>query len=85
MNTVNALFELVGALLAWRSVFVVLRERPGGISRAQIAFSALWALESTPYYVAHGDWLSGGVALVRCAACLTWSGLALAWAREGTP
>lgn len=73
----NALFETVGAFLAWRSVLLALETPPQGVSIAMVAFSALWAVWCFPYYRAHGDKLSASVALVRAAGCLVWTVVAL--------
>lgn len=78
MNLLNASFELVAALLAWRSV-QELRQAgcASGVYWPQFAFSALWAVECVPYYLTHGDTWSAGLAAVRCAGLATWTMLAV--------
>lgn len=82
LEGVNAVFEATGALLAWRNVQHVRVERPSGVSPALIAFSALWAVECIPYYLAHGDWLSTVGAAARCLANVVWCALAWTWRVE---
>lgn len=73
MHGVNAVFEFLGALLAWRSV-LELRRAGGasGVYTPQFLFSALWALECVPYYLSHADYGSATFAAVRCVALAAW-------------
>lgn len=74
---VNATFELVGALLAWRSVVELQRAGVAqGVYWPQFAFSAAWAVECIPYYLAQGDGASATCAGFRCAALVVWSHMA---------
>jgi hypothetical protein len=73
VNTVNACFELIGALLAWRSVVEIMHTPARGVYWPMVAFSALWAVECIPYYLAHGDALSASLATLRGAGLATWT------------
>lgn len=79
MNTVNACFEAVAAVLAWMSVRRLLQAQclARGIYLPSLAFSCVWGIACVPYYLSHGDHLSLVGASVRDAANLTW--LTLAW------
>ena len=77
VHWLNASFELVGALLAWRSVVELQRAgAPSGVYWPQFAFSAAWAVECVPYYLGHGDWASAVCAAHRCLGLGVWSVLA---------
>lgn len=77
VNTVNACFELGGALLAWRSVVELQRAPARGVYWPQLAFSGLWAAECLPYYLAHGDARSAVLASFRCLGLFVWTYLVL--------
>lgn len=78
-HVVNGSFEIVGAVLAWHSVVLVCVAQPAGVSWFACAFSAVWAAECVPYYLAHGDRLSAAGAVVRGTGNAVWSLLALRW------
>ncbi len=78
VDLVNSGFEAVAAVLAWRSVFVLRRDREvRGLYWPAVAWSGVWSLWNGPYYLAVGHHYSFVVTLVREAATLTW--LALLW------
>lgn len=77
VNTLNALCELVGALLAWRSVIELQRAPARGVYWGQQAFSCLWAGECLPYYLAHGDTRSAVLASFRALGLGVWTYLVL--------
>lgn len=85
INELNALFELVGACLAWQNADAARHTRPAGCSPALIAFSALWAVECIPYYLAHQDLNSALLASLRCVGHVLWSARALRWSRVSQP
>lgn len=85
LSHLNAAFELVGAVLAWRSVLLILREPPRGVSVAMLAFSGLWAIVAPPYYLSHDESWSAGFSAVRCLGLLTWSYLAVRSKKTSRP
>lgn len=72
-DLVNATFEAVAAVLAWRAVAALRKvDKPAGVYGPQVAFSCLWGVVSLPYYASHGDYLSLSFAAVRDVANITW-------------
>lgn len=82
VNQVNAAFELIGTLLAWRSVVEVQRAPARGVYWPMVAFSGLWAAECLPYYLAHGDKTSAVLAAFRCLGLGVWTYLVLTDRRD---
>lgn len=65
MFLVNVLFEVVGAWL-------VLRALKGGPVEDAVGWSAIWALESTLYYLNVEDYASSLAALARSGLCAAY-------------
>ena len=77
-DLVNAGFELVACVLAWRSVFELVADHTvRGVYPPQIAWSAVWGLWCLPYYWRVQHRLSFSVSAVRELATLVW--VALLW------
>lgn len=85
LSDLNACFELVGACLAWQNARAAKLERPAGVAPGMVVFSALWAVECVPYYIAHAEHVTALLAGMRCAAHVLWSIRALRWAYLGRP
>lgn len=77
-DTINGLFELIGAFFTWRNYFQLRKDRNlKGIWWPLIAFMTLWGVWNLAYYPSLGQWFSfvGGIALVLGNAL--WVNLAL--------
>lgn len=78
-DAVNALlFEACGALVVWRNVTALLRDRVvAGVDWRVSAFFALWGLWNVYYYWHLMQWLSAAAAVLVAVANGTWVVLAL--------
>lgn len=72
MQYVNALFELVGAALAWSGWFRSKRSAPSEV-RLALGWSALWGCSCVPYYLSVGDRLNAALAAVRAVGLVLWA------------
>src|ERR1700759_5546623 len=77
-DTINGLFELIGALLVVNSIRALLKDRTvKGVSVFSCCAFSTWGVWNLFYYPYLGQWFSfaGGACL--CAANLAWVGLML--------
>lgn len=75
VDTINGLFEFVGAYTNLQNVRAIRRDRSvAGVSWQSFAFFSSWGLWNLVYYPALGQWLSfaGGCAIV--SMNLLWVG-----------
>lgn len=82
LDQANTLFEVVGAVLIWRNVLCLSRDRQvKGVSLLVQLFMCCWGVWSGVYYFALGHWwsLAGQIAMV--LGNTTWLLLAVAYGR----
>lgn len=74
----NGFFELVGALLLWKNVARLRRDRKvRGVDWRVSIFFAAWGWWNLYYYPSLGQWLSTGAGIVMVAANTVWVYFAL--------
>lgn len=74
-DTTNGLFELVGALLNWRNVARIRRDRRvRGVDWRTWAFFTAWGWWNVYYYPSLGQWASmlGGLVMVSANTVWVW-------------
>ena len=72
-DLINAGFEGVACILAWRSVAELLQDQAIlGLYWPQVGWSAVWGLWCLPYYWRVGHRLSFGISAVRELATAVW-------------
>lgn len=77
-DTGNALFEALGAVFIWKSVFALWRDKQiRGVYWPAWIFYTLWGLWNIYYYPALGQWLSFSAGLVLVCGNMTWVALAV--------
>ena len=82
-DTVNALFELLGALLQWANVLRLYRDKKvAGVLWHVTAFFAVWGAWNIYFYSAVQSPLSAYAASFMTAANCTWVWLALKYRRS---
>ena len=80
-DTINALFEIVGAAIVWANVRRLWIDRAvRGVLWQSWAFFAVWGGWNLFYYPALGQWWSAMAAAAMVAGNLSWLLLAL-WIR----
>lgn len=81
-DLINALFELIGALLGWLNVRQLQRDkRVSGVYWPVTAFFAAWGYWNLLYYPALGQWISAAAGLLLALANTAWVILALRYRR----
>lgn len=83
-DSINALFELTGALLICLNIRQLLRDRcVAGVHWAPTAFFTTWGLWNCYFYPSLDQWMSfcGGLAIVVTNA--VWLGLVWRYRRDG--
>lgn len=79
----NGFFELVGALLNWKNVARIRRDRRvRGVWWPAWAFFAAWGWWNLWYYPSLGQWFSTGAGCVMVAANTAWVLLAIKYRRN---
>ena len=74
VNSINAFFELVGAILAWVSVRQIYKDgQVQGLFWPAQAWSGLWAICGIFYYLAHEDMYSLFFCFWRMCALVCWT------------
>ena len=82
-DTINALFEGIGALLVWYNVRVLLRDKIiKGVSWSVQAFFASWGLWNLYYYPSLGQWHSFYAGIVLVSGNLIWVAMAIYYVRR---
>lgn len=78
LDTINAMFELVGAYLGWRNVATLLKaKRIDGVYLPLTGFYVIWGFWNAYYYAGIGHWWSFAGQVVMVSANLTWLLLAI--------
>lgn len=81
-DAINAAFELVGAVLAWKNFSRLLRDREvKGVYWPATAFWSVWGLWNLYYYPSLGQWLSTCAGAVLVAGNVAWVVAAIRWRR----
>lgn len=80
-DTINALFELGGALLTALNIRALLRDKTTkGVVWPVNAFFTAWGAWNLYYYPALGQWISFAAGVLLVAANAVWVGLAVHYA-----
>lgn len=78
----NAVFELVGAILAWMNVLQLYKDRKvAGVYWPVTAFFGVWGLWNLYYYSSLGQWFSWSAGIFLCSANLLWACMAWRFSR----
>lgn len=82
MPVVNGICEVIAALFAWGSVYMLVADNQiKGIYWPSVAFAAVWGLVALGYYVSLGHWLAFIGACFRVLALFVWIYISLTMTR----
>jgi len=78
LDFINAGFELGGSIVAWSSVFKILRDKDvKGIYWQGVLFFSAWGYWNIFYYPSLGQWLSGVAGMILAMGNSAWVILAI--------